>query len=207
MSQDAETSKGEKLMFNIDVSNMYWITKEDDPEDLSAHGDMAATIGDERFEYTGTVSAAAIYLLKTLTENHLFGEDNLMMPCCGHEMIATENFTVVHILGCPNGIDWEVTHTDDKIKIKTETGNEVFVDYEDYREQVFNFADKVEAFYASSRKKFLPEDEFDRDGYIALWNEWNIRRYGKACQKENLFMAKDKGFEKEIHKKSRGKLL
>ena len=103
-------------MFNIDVSNMYWITEGDDPNDLCAHGDMVATIGDERFEFNGTASATAIYLLKTLTENHLFGEDNQMMPCCGHFYIANDTLDNVIILGCDSGVDWETTHVDNKIK-------------------------------------------------------------------------------------------
>jgi len=166
-------------MFNIDVSNMYWITEGDDPNDLCAHGDMVATIGDERFEFNGTASATAIYLLKTLTENHAFGEENQMMPCCGHFYVAYEDMENVHIFGCDNGVDWEVTHIDNKIKIKTETGNEVIVDYKDYEKVVFQFADKVEAYYNSCMKKIIPDDDFERNGYIAFWNEWNRRRYGK----------------------------
>ena len=56
-------------MFNIDVSNMYWITEGDDPNDLCAHGDMVAIIGDEKFEFSGTASSTAIYLLKTLEKS------------------------------------------------------------------------------------------------------------------------------------------
>lgn len=69
-------------MFDIDVSDMNWIREGDDPENLCAHGDMIATIGDEIFKFSGTVSATAIYLLKTLTENRTFENENQMMPCC-----------------------------------------------------------------------------------------------------------------------------
>ena len=71
-------------MFNIDVSDMYWVTKKDDPDDLCAHGEMSAIIGDETLTFNGTVSATAIYLLKTLTENRTFEDKNQMMPCCGN---------------------------------------------------------------------------------------------------------------------------
>ncbi|HLR35254.1 MAG TPA: hypothetical protein VK071_08020 [Tissierellales bacterium] len=33
----------------------------------------------------------------------------------------------------------------------------------------------VEDYYKKSSNKILPEDEFERDGYIAFWNEWNRR--------------------------------
>jgi len=44
-----------------------------------------------------------------------------------------------------------------------------------YQEQVIQFADKIKDFY----DKCLPKkfnDEFDKKGYIAFWNEWNRRR-------------------------------
>ena len=166
-------------MFNIDVSNMYWIREGDDPDDLCAHGDMVATIGDERFEFSGTVSATAIYLLKTLTEDRAFEDENQMMPCCGHFYIANDTLDNVIILGCNSGVDWETTHVDNGVKIKTENEKEVFIRYEEYEKVVFNFCDKVEAFYKSCLKKNIPDDDFERNGYIAFWNEWNRRRYGK----------------------------
>ena len=166
-------------MFNIDVFNMSWITDGDDPDDLCVHGDMVAVIGNEKFEFNGTVSSTALYLLKTLTENHLIGEENQMMPCCGHCLIANETLDTVQIMGCDNGVDWEVTHINDKIKIKTETENEVLINFDEYKNAVFYFADKVEAFYKNSLNKNLPDDEFDKNGYIAFWNEWNRRRYSK----------------------------
>ena len=177
MSKDVERKCNE--MFNIDVSNMYWITEGDDPNDLCAHGDMVAIIGDEKFEFSGTVSATAIYLLKTLTENRTFEDENQMMPCCGHFYIANDTLDNVIILGCNRGVDWETTHVDNGVKIKTENEKEVFVPYEEYKRVVFNFCDKVEAFYKSCLKKNIPDDEFERNGYIAFWNEWNRRRYGK----------------------------
>lgn len=167
-------------MFSIDVKNLHWIVEEEDaPYDLCAHGDMTAVIGNETFEFDGTASATALYLLKTLTEDHQIGEDNQMMPCCGHFMIANEAVDNVHICGCCNGIDWDVLHVEDKIKITTETGRETLIEPEEYRKAVFAFADKVEAFYQSSSEKMLPDEEFERNGYIAFWKEWNRRRYGK----------------------------
>lgn len=76
-----------------------------------------------------------------------------------------------------NGIDWQVEHIDDKIKITTENDNVVMVDIDDYKKAVFEFVDKVEKFYKSCKKKILPDDEYDKNGYIAFWNEWERRRY------------------------------
>lgn len=166
-------------MFSIDVSNLHWLGGENDTADLCAHGDMVATIGDEKLAFSGTASSTAIYLLKTLTEDHLIGEENQMMPCCGNFLMANEKMDTVQIMGCPNGVDWEVTHIGDKINIRTEAGNEVQVGFGDYKRAVFYFADKVEEFYKSAPAKKLPIDEHDKNGYIAFWNEWNRRRYEK----------------------------
>lgn len=71
-------------MFKIEVSNLLWINdSEDDPEDLCLHGYVVATIGTEKFKYHATVSATALYLLKSLTEDHIIFMDNQMLPCCG----------------------------------------------------------------------------------------------------------------------------
>lgn len=173
-----------KADFAIDVSDMGWIRDEDDdPYDLCAHGCVAAKIGNEIFCDYATVSSTAIYLLKTLTENHAVGEENQMIPCCGHTMIASENCDMVHILGCDYGTDWAVEHVGDTIKLTTEKGNETIIPIEEYRKVVFSFADKVEAFYKSCSEKNLPDDEFERNGYIALWNEWQRRRHAEKIDR------------------------
>ena len=61
----------EKIMFEISIDNICWLSGEkDDPNDLCAHGNVKVKIGDESFEYYCTVSAAAVYLLKSIKEDH-----------------------------------------------------------------------------------------------------------------------------------------
>lgn len=163
--------------FWIDAVNFTWINGEaDDPEDLCLHGDATAVIGDETFTYRCTVSATALYLLKTLTQDHFIGKDNQMLPCCGFFLMPNEALTEVTILGCPNGIDWSVIHEGDAVKLVTESGTETLVPIKDYACAVFGFADKIEAYYRSCAPKLPCEDEQDRDGYTAFWNEWHRRR-------------------------------
>ena len=93
-------------MFQIDVTELEWIKgPEDDPEDLCLHGKVTARIGDEVLEDHGTVSASALYLLRSLTEDHETGQENQMIPCCGHFLVANEDLTEVWISGCPYGTD------------------------------------------------------------------------------------------------------
>ena len=163
--------------FKIDADNFEWIDGEkDNTEDYCLHGDAVALIGDERFEYHCTVSATALYLLKTLTENHIIDEDNQMLPCCGFYIIPNDTLSNVTIGGCNDGIDWTVLHQGDSVLLITESGKETLIPLREYEQEVFRFADKVEAYYKSCSAKELPEEGFDRDGYIAFWNEWKQRR-------------------------------
>ena len=183
---------GKKAMgkFSIDAAELEWINKAaDDPEDLCLHGRATAVIGERELSYDETtVSAAALYLLKTLTEDHIINEGNQLLPHCGFFLIPNKYLTDVVIEGCCYGVDWSVIHEGDKVRLVLKDGYEVSVPLKEYKAEVFRFADKIEAFYSACSPKKLPEDEFDRNGYTAFWNEWRRRRYGtlwrlKRCLK------------------------
>jgi len=164
-------------MFTIEIKKFYWIKKEDDdPDDLCLHGDVSLIIGNEFFEYSCTVSASALYLLKTLTENHVIHQNNQMLPCCGYFLIPNDTDDTVEISGCSNGIDWTVIHCNGGVELVTEAGNKSYVTIEDYKKIVFDFVDKVQAHYEKCKPKNLPSDDFTKRGYIAFWNEWKRRR-------------------------------
>ena len=92
-------------VFKIAVDNMEWINGQaDDPQDLCLHGHVTVQFGDTVLEDHGTVSATALYLLKTLTEDKLMAEyDIQMIPCCGHFLIPNSDLTEVQISGCDTG--------------------------------------------------------------------------------------------------------
>lgn len=163
--------------FKIEADDLGWLGNlADDTEDLCLHGHAVVYIGDAVLEYDATVSATALYLLKTLTENHIIYEENQMLPCCGFTLIANDDLTNVDICGCPNGVDWSVIHEGDTVKLILENGTETRVSIDEYKKEVCRFADMIEAFYDSSKPKKMPQDEFDKNGYIAFWNEWHRRR-------------------------------
>ena len=164
-------------MFSIEATNLYWINGSNEEEDLCLHGYATVRIGDEIFKYDATVSSTALYLLKSLKENHKIYENNQMLPCCGFFMIANDDLSKVDICGCPDGIDWSVYHENDEIVLITEAGKITKISMNTYRKEVFSFADKIEDFYNKSNPKILPKDDFDRNGYIAFWNEWKSIRY------------------------------
>lgn len=163
--------------FKIKVNTLYWIDgSKDDPNDLCLHGDITIAIGEEELSYSCTVNAAALRMLKTLSEDHFPTKGEQMLPYCGQLMISNEILDEVEIIGCDNGIDWTVLHEDGMVKLITEKGNTVYTYYLQYKEEVLCFADTVENYYKESVPKNIPEDEFERNGYIAFWNEWHRRK-------------------------------
>ena len=93
-------------------------------------------------------------------------------------MIANEELSKVDICGCPNGVDWSVFHKNGNVVLVTEAGERTEILFEEYKTTVFAFADQIGSFYHSAADKKIPEDTFDRNGYIAFWNEWKAIRYG-----------------------------
>ena len=182
--------------FNITADNFAWITgAADDPEDKCLHGHVTVTIGGKTFEANGTVSATALYLLKSLTEDHIPADHDLqMVPCCGHFYIASEDLMTVTILGCDTGLDWTIRHDGRTVLLTAPDGTEESVPYSDYLYKVCRFADKVERYYDQCSPKVIRDDEFDRNGYTAFWNEW-YRRYNEAELTESIAT----GREIELH--------
>ena len=167
--------------FNIKADKFEWIGgAADDPQDRCLHGHVTVQFGDTVLEDNCTVSATALYLLKTLTEDKIMAYNDIqMIPCCGHTMFANKDLTEVMISGCPNGTDWSTIHEGDSVRLILPTGQEEVVELPAYREEVLRFAEKVEVFYNACAPKELPTNEYDRNGYIAFWNEWH-RRYTEA---------------------------
>ena len=169
--------------FTIEATNLHWIKGDaDDPRDYCLHGKATAKIGDRALEFDEcAVSATALYLLKSLTEDHIiFKESVQMLPCCGHYIIPNDDLSAVTISGCNSGVDWSVVHCGDNVKLILEDGYEVEVPLDEYKDEVFRFADKIEAFYLACSPKiycgFKVLSEWNRQEYIAFWNEWRRRR-------------------------------
>lgn len=67
-------------VFKIEANNLCWIDSSiDNPDDLCLHGNVIVKIGDEIYRYNATVSATALYLLKSLTEDHIIYDDIQMI--------------------------------------------------------------------------------------------------------------------------------
>ena len=166
--------------FDIKILELYWLEGIDPREDLCAHGTVRIQMGDKILadQEAFTLSAAALYLMRTLSNNYQAGEyENQLFPCCGHTMIANPDQETVSIFGCPSGLDWDITHLDqDKIKHSLKKGPELVIAKEAYVKIVLGFADQVEDFYKNSLPKILPDQEWERAGYLSFWREWQTLR-------------------------------
>lgn len=169
-------------IFKIDADQFTWICgPEDDPEDRCLHGRVTVQVGETKVEDTGTVSATALYLLKTLTEDKYMEAGTIqMVPCCGFFCAPNQELTEVEIIGCDTGLDWSTVHEGDGVRITLATGESEWIDLESYRQQVISFADKVKGYYQRCQPKKLPDNSFERDGYLAFWKEWD-RRYAQSA--------------------------
>ena len=172
-----------KNNFSIEIIKMHWLYEENIHADLCAHGKVKVEIGNEliagiKDDEDWTISAMALFLLRTLERNHTkenpVGEQ--IIPCCGHFLVFDNDMAEVYIGGCPSGIDFEVVHENGSIKLKTESEKETLIPFNLYKSEILKFVDKVEQFYIESGEKEIPEDEFNQKGYLEFWNEWRIRR-------------------------------
>ena len=182
-------------VFKIKADHFEWIGgAADDPKDLCLHGHITVQFGDTILEDHGTVSATALYLLKTLSENKIMAPyDIQMIPCCGHFLIANKELTNVMISGCDKGTDWSTIHEDNTVRLLLPSGQEEVVTLREYQYAVLDFAKSVKQFYDACTPKEIPEDEFDRNGYIAFWNEWQ-RRYHEGL----MLLSLETGREMEL---------
>ena len=135
--------------------NLRWIQgAADDPKDLCAHGDVLFRIGEDVLLDTDdgkdlTVSAAALYLLRTLSVPHTTAAPvgDHLFPCCGFAMWDVPDQEDVVLCGCPNGEDFEVLHdVDARVVVRRTNGDPWRIGWPEWRAAVFSFADRVSEF-------------------------------------------------------------
>ena len=123
------------------------------------------------------LSASAINLLRTLTENRGLNPHSQALSGTGHSMFAySYEPPEVTIDGAPCGIDWFVNHDGEDVILQLKDGPEVTVSLAEYRTEVLRFCDEAEAFYEASKPKVLSEDNIHTDGYLTMRKEWRWRR-------------------------------
>lgn len=169
-------------MITLTPTRLHWIKDDgvDDPYDLCAHSPIRFEIDSETLvapeDGDATVSAAALYLLRTLERDHTRERPvgDQLFPCCGHAMYDTGDADVV-ICGCPNGSNVFITRNTDCIRLATQDGRIYSVSVDDWRHATNDFSDVVRQFYDNSLPKTPSSDE-ESQGFAKMMAEWNRRR-------------------------------
>ena len=149
-------------------------TEEDKTYDACIHGKVFLKIGDEILSDGQTewcVSASAYHFLRTLFQDRLLDTENQIIPCCGNFLVPSEDKTTVTIVGCPNGIDFSVSHENEHIIIRTRDDKIFTVRFEEYANAVLTYAKQIQDFYTQNPPRRF-QDKFDKDGFSVFCNEW-----------------------------------
>jgi hypothetical protein len=171
-------------MITLQISELGWVNDlEDEPNDPCAHGDVLFRVNQTTFVTPAdgniTVSTAALYLLRTLEHDHTkaqpAAEANLLFPCCGFTAFPDGESRYGFICcGCPNGVDFEIVHTDNMVTIEASDGRKETVELSEWTSAVYRFADDVQRLYERSTEKNASE-EFG-EMWPLFWEEWKRRR-------------------------------
>lgn len=169
-------------MIAIFPTRLHWIKDDgkDDPSDLCAHSPVQFEINGKVLispdEGDSTVSAAAVYLLRTLESDHTKSNPvgDQLFPCCGHGMFDTGAEDVL-ICGCPNGSDLCVERLGEITRLSLPSGGSFDVPTEKWRDTIHQFSDRVFDFYKVSAKK-TPYDKEQSAGFAKMMSEWKRRR-------------------------------
>ena len=168
-------------MIVLRPTNLHWIDGIDDSADLCAHSGVEFRIGAsvliELRRGDWTVSAAALYLLRTLSRPHTKQQPitEYLFPCCGNLIVEVEGEDDAMIVGCNSGIDFEVEQVGSEILLTARDGAQHRVTVSDWRGAVCEFSDAVQAFYRASSPK-QPEDDWEQRGFGKFMSEWTRRR-------------------------------
>ena len=165
-------------MVELEPKDLHWLVDDDPSQDLCAHGGVYLKINDavisEGSDSEWTVSAASYYLLKTAWSDHKPGLDNQLIPCCGHSMVKTDDVEDgLVIIGCPNGIDWEIKHVADNVIHRFDDGTTQAVTEDEWRLAVSAFSRQVLDFFVTAGPKKCEPAE--REAFEFFMSQWQAR--------------------------------
>jgi len=173
-----------KALFELKVDDLWWINAEEEEKDLCAHGAPRVRIGNEIIlsslpGVSYTVSSTALFALRTLERDHNSSNKvgDHLVPHCGSTFHYEMGMKEVAIIGCNIGIDWEVIHESNKVKLTSENSCSVSIPWIEYRDIVTNFSQQVLNFYDKSKTKVMPIDEHDIRGYLQFREEWHALHF------------------------------
>ncbi len=168
-------------MIELKLIDPHWINQEpDDTSDQCAHGRIKFVVDNlviSDADQTWTVSAAALFLLRTVFHNHSetnsVAENNYLIPCCGFTVIKDDDYSDfgLLILGCVGGINPQIIHNESMVTIVYKNQSRT-VELSAWADAIVGFADEVIAYYNSCSPKVDPTDNHDLESWKLFWTEF-----------------------------------
>lgn len=163
-------------MIHLSAMNLHYLgdTESKKRQDCCVHGNVFFSVNDNQISDGDEwcVSASALRFMRSVIINHRSGNEEHMIPCCGHFMIAASDMKTVQIIGCTNGIDFDIIHENNRVIIKTENGKCFSTDFTEYKNAVLAYANQIETFINNSPRRAI-KNKFDKEGYNAFQTEWS----------------------------------
>jgi hypothetical protein len=170
----------------LDPVEIGWVSeKVNPPDDYCVHARVEFSVADvvlvSPSEGIWTVSASALFLLRSLTANHTeefpVAEHNYLFPHCAMDAWPDDGKYGLVLAGCQNGVDVFIEHEPEGVTLVREEKRATVSNHE-WSAAVLSFVEKVELFYLESKPKNELHDEFSRRGWRLFWEEWNTRKSG-----------------------------
>lgn len=152
--------------------------------DQCLHGGVMLKVNGQtllRAEDDVTLTAAALFLLRTLHRDHIRGSHRsgesdvtgteLLFPHCGFTVLAGDK--TCGIIGCDSGYDLGVRTESDRVTLSTRKRS-VVVARRQWELAVRDFAARVRSFYGSEPPRARIEDPEEAAGWEQFWNEFAV---------------------------------
>ena len=93
-----------------------------------------------------------------------------MIPCCGDLMGVDPETNIVENCGCPNGIDWRISHRGDGVHVELDGETRILVSEDEWSRAVANFSSIVRSFYFDPPRKPADDDAEWHASFVAEWD-------------------------------------
>lgn len=163
-------------MLRLYAEDLHYLgeTEKERQRDCCVHGRVVFSVGDTVIAGDGEwcAGASALRFLRSVSSDHFSGAEEHMIPCCGHFMIPADGGKAVAVVGCSNGVDFDVIHENGRVTLRTGVGGVFSVPFSEYREAVLFLAEQIEGFMRDAPARIV-DDPFDKAGYEAFQTEWH----------------------------------
>lgn len=163
-------------MIHLTAADLHFLgdNEKERRRDLCLHGSVFLSIDGTVLCDGGEwcVSASALRFMRSVFVDHISASGEQMIPCCGHFMIPSGDGKTVDIVGCSNGIDFDVIHESGGITVKTADGRIFLTDPGEYRRAVTGYSKEIGRFMQNQPARVI-DDRWERSAFAAFCEEWN----------------------------------